>query len=205
MTDLQPGQVIIRDKKGRESVYDTVPYRIKKFWAEYPDFAINTRLIHCDENIVRFKAEIYDEAKRKVATGHAEENRKYGYINPTSAIENCETSAIGRALACLGIGGTEFRSAEEMQRAMLQQEEMDVKLKREVIAQTLTFLENNDSLGLRQLWDEELTHDQQMICWREFNSKQKAKIRELSQEGARILAEQSTGDENAPSTNVENV
>ena len=200
MTELQPGQINIHGK-----VYETVALRLKKFWERYPKYSIQTILIEADDTRIIMKATILDDSHKLCATGHAEEFRNRGQINRTSALENCETSAVGRALAFLGLGGTEIRSAEEMQNAVLQQEEMNVKLKREVIAQTLTFLENNDSLGLRQLWDEELTRDQQIICWREFNSKQKAKIRELSQEGARILAEQSTGDNNAPSTNVENV
>ena len=52
------------------------------------------------------------------ATGHAEEYRADGKINKTSALENAETSAIGRALACLGLGGTEFASADEVARAI---------------------------------------------------------------------------------------
>ena len=56
-----------------------------------------------------------------IATGHAQEFRKASQINGTSYVENCETSAIGRALACLGIGGTEFASANEVVNAIHQQ------------------------------------------------------------------------------------
>jgi hypothetical protein len=66
-------------------------------------------------------AEIRNEDERLIATGHAEEYRKSSQINGTSALENCETSAIGRALAVAGFGGTEFASANEVQNAIHQQ------------------------------------------------------------------------------------
>jgi len=49
-----------------------------------------------------------------VGTGHAEEIRGQGPVNRTSALENCETSAIGRALAAIGLSGGEYASANEM-------------------------------------------------------------------------------------------
>lgn len=60
------------------------------------------------------KATIRDAGGMIVATGHAEEIRGANYINETSVLENCETSAIGRALAVLGIHGGEFASADEI-------------------------------------------------------------------------------------------
>jgi hypothetical protein len=67
------------------------------------------------------KSIIADETGRILATGHAEEYRKSSQINGTSALENAETSAHGRSLAALGIGGTEFASANEVQNAIHQQ------------------------------------------------------------------------------------
>jgi hypothetical protein len=63
------------------------------------------------------KATISDEAGRVLASGHAEEIRGQGTVNSTSALENAETSAIGRALAALGVSGGEFASVNEMERA----------------------------------------------------------------------------------------
>lgn len=60
------------------------------------------------------KATIRDSGGMVIATGHAEEIRGANYINETSVLENCETSAIGRALAVLGIHGGEFASADEI-------------------------------------------------------------------------------------------
>lgn len=185
MTDLQPGQINIKGK-----VYETVALRLKKFWERYPEYSIKTILIEADDTRIIMRATILDDSHKLVSTGHAEEFRNRGQINRTSALENCETSAVGRALAFLGLGGTEIRSAEEMQNAVLQQEEMDAELKRKVVVQTLECLEEKDGKGIRKLWDEQLTHEQQIICWREFNSKQKAAIRELSQKGAQEIEQE---------------
>src|SRR5688572_31386677 len=67
------------------------------------------------------KATITDESGRVLATGHSEEYRHTSKINETSALENAETSAIGRALAAFGLGGTEFASADEVANAIQQQ------------------------------------------------------------------------------------
>lgn len=61
------------------------------------------------------KATVTDATGRILATGHAEEIRGKGQVNATSALENAETSAIGRALASLGLSGGEFASANEME------------------------------------------------------------------------------------------
>ena len=59
-----------------------------------------------------------------VATGLAEEFRGKNIINTTSALENAETSSIGRALACLSLGGSEYASANEVENAISQQEQI---------------------------------------------------------------------------------
>jgi len=80
-----------------------------------------TEVLHRDAECVVIKASILDDMGRLRSTGHSEEYRKATQINKTSALENAETSAIGRALAGLGIGGTEFASANEVQNAIAQQ------------------------------------------------------------------------------------
>jgi len=93
--------------------YSTVALRIKNFWSDHPDYGIESEILSIDEKKVLVKATIKNPAGVVVAAGHAEEDRK-GNINSKSALENCETSAWGRALACLGYGGTNIASAEEM-------------------------------------------------------------------------------------------
>ena len=99
--------------------YETVASRVERFRKE-KDYGIETELLQNDETLVVMKAIIKDK-DRIIATGHAEEKRASSQINRTSALENCETSAIGRALACLGYIGTEFASADEVAQAIHQQ------------------------------------------------------------------------------------
>jgi hypothetical protein len=101
--------------------YQTVAYRVGKFKEIYPNFSLTTEIVSRDEECVVMKATITDDAGRIRATGHSEEYRHTSQINRTSALENAETSAIGRALAALGMGGTEFASADEVANAIQQQ------------------------------------------------------------------------------------
>jgi hypothetical protein len=96
--------------------YVPVSERIEKFYGLYPEGRITTEAISCNGEAI-FKAFAYRKADdaEPAATGHAYEKQGDGYINKTSHIENCETSAIGRALANLGI---------EVQRGIASREEM---------------------------------------------------------------------------------
>ena len=105
--------------KGKE--YQTVALRVQKFRETHPTWSITTHIEERTDDYVVMSAEIRNEDERLIATGHAEEYRKSSQINGTSALENCETSAIGRALAVAGFGGTEFASANEVQNAIHQQ------------------------------------------------------------------------------------
>lgn len=104
--------------------YKTVAKRVDEFRKEYDTkMAIITSLVNIDEKSVVIKAEIIDETGRAIATGFAEEKREASQINRTSALENCETSAIGRALANFGLAGGEYASADEVANAIAQQNE----------------------------------------------------------------------------------
>ena len=115
--------------------YKTVALRVTEFIAspQHEGWAIETQLItaqssdgvaRSDEYIV-MKATIRDEKDRSRGTGYAEEKRGSTNINKTSAVENCETSAIGRALSAIGFGGTEYASANEVTDAIIQQTAMN--------------------------------------------------------------------------------
>ena len=81
-----------------------------------------------EDNRVEFKCYIYDPSGNLVSTGTARELKSSSYINATSHVENCETSAVGRALGFLGIGiDTSIATAEEVQNAQLNQ--MKIKSK----------------------------------------------------------------------------
>ena len=103
--------------------YHTVAKRVQDFRESYADYSLTTEIAVRDGDIVVMKATITNNEGCVIATGHAEEDRTKGNINRTSALENAETSAIGRALAAFGIGGTEFASANEVQNAIHQQNE----------------------------------------------------------------------------------
>ena len=105
--------------RGKE--YQTVALRVQKFREEHPEWELSTEIIEANDKFVIMQARIYNYDGKCIATGHAEEFRAASQINYTSALENAETSAIGRALAAAGWGGTEFASANEVQNAIHQQ------------------------------------------------------------------------------------
>ena len=110
----------ITNIRGKE--YQTVALRVTKFRADKEEWSLTTEIVSRDADCVVMKAIITNEQGRILATGHAEEYRSSSQVNKTSALENAETSAIGRALAAAGYGGTEFASANEVQNAIHQQE-----------------------------------------------------------------------------------
>lgn len=102
--------------KGKE--YVTVAERVRGFNELYPNGSISTELIQ-EGNYVRCKATVTPDVAfpARFFTGHSEEDRTQGNINKTNATENCETSAVGRALGMMGIGIVEgIASADEMVR-----------------------------------------------------------------------------------------
>lgn len=111
--------------KGKKEVkqYAEVPQRVKAFRMVYPGGGIRTELLQDTSERCTFRAEVYDEEGALLGSGTAFEEKK-GTINTTSYIENCETSAVGRALAFAGFGiDTSIASAEELQAAHAKQEE----------------------------------------------------------------------------------
>ena len=111
----------------RGKQYVEVNERIKFFRQEeqYKNWTIATEFPVLDGEVAVCKATIADTAGRVVSNGHAHEERSGSNINKTSFVENCETSAIGRALAMLGIGiDTSIASANEVEEAIAKQQAM---------------------------------------------------------------------------------
>lgn len=109
--------------KGRD--YIEVNQRILAFWELYPNGRITTELLADDGKRCTFKAAVYD-GDNLLATGHSFEFQGAGMVNKTSYVENCETSAVGRALGMLGIGVTEsIASADEVQAAIEHQQRQE--------------------------------------------------------------------------------
>lgn len=89
------------------NAYETVAERLANWLGTTEDTAVITHMISAPgADICVFKASLYAGGKI-VATGHAEEVRGQGNVNRTSHVENCETSAVGRALANLGMAGSD--------------------------------------------------------------------------------------------------
>ena len=114
MTSNQKGVVNIKGKN-----YKLIVQRVNEFREVHPEFGVETEVLHHDEIRVVAQVRIFDEQGRIRGSGVAEEFREASRINQTSAMENCETSAFGRALASMGYGGdVAYASAEEVVNAM---------------------------------------------------------------------------------------
>ena len=99
--------------------YTCVAARISAFRELCPVGTISTEILSLADGVVTMKTTITDENGKILATGMAQEKETSSYINKTSYIENCETSAVGRALGMLGIGSDEqMASAEEVANAI---------------------------------------------------------------------------------------
>ena len=109
------------DIKGKK--YVTVNERLIYFREKYPDHALTSEIVELTEERVVMKATI-QFGDVVYATGHAYEDKDSTFINKTSFIENCETSAWGRALANFGIGIEEsVASFEEVANAVAQKDD----------------------------------------------------------------------------------
>lgn len=106
--------------------YMPVAARVNDFRQNYSikeGYGISTEIVSLTDDVVVVKASVTNPDGFVLGTGHAEEKRAASQINKTSALENAETSAIGRALAACGFGGSEYASANEVENAIHQQEE----------------------------------------------------------------------------------
>ncbi len=164
----------IKTTKIGQKDYVDVSERILHFWALNPNWSILTSIEHVslETGVVIVKAWVEDEKGRVRSTGHAHEFQadKKSRVNMTSFVENCETSAIGRALGTLGIG-TEYgiASAFEVQNAKDKEVEMkglaktggEQKIVMEVDAvnkNTITAPPEADTVaGASQEWKDQIT------------------------------------------------
>lgn len=110
--------------------YVEVVQRVQGFWALYPDGSIETEFVVLQREWCVCRATLRDGNGKVIATGTADESRDDGRINKTSMVENCETSAVGRACGMAGIGSVEsMASADEVANAIAQQERQKPKPK----------------------------------------------------------------------------
>ena len=122
--DLVKANAEIKTTAIKGKNYAEVNQRIKAFRMLYPNGSISTNIESLENGVVVMKAVVKDEEEHVLGTGYAYEKESSTFINKTSYIENCETSAVGRALGMLGIGiDTSVASYEEVQNAIKQQED----------------------------------------------------------------------------------
>jgi len=113
--------------KGKD--YIEVNERLMYFRDNYDGYRLITEIIELKNDRVVMKASVIDKDGIVIATGHAYEKEGSTYINKTSYIENCETSAWGRALGNFGIGiDTAIASADEVVNAVNKQDAEPVNL-----------------------------------------------------------------------------
>ena len=117
-------QIKTTDVKGK--AYAEVNQRIKAFRMCYPNGSISTEILALADGVVTMRATVCNEEGQVLGTGTAQEKETSSFINKTSYIENCETSAVGRALGMCGFGiDTSVASAEEEQNAINNQNEQN--------------------------------------------------------------------------------
>ena len=123
LIDMGKHQFKTTNIKGKQ--YVEVNERVKAFksLSEYKDMSMETEIVHLTDDSCVVKAIIKDASGRILATGMAQEDKSSSRINQTSYVENCETSAVGRALGFMGIGiDTSIATADEVDMAIKKQD-----------------------------------------------------------------------------------
>ncbi|MBP5727103.1 MAG: hypothetical protein J6Y48_08540 [Clostridia bacterium] len=124
-------EINMTNLKGKD--YAMVPERVTAFRKIFPEGFIQTEIVKISDDgktvIMQAKAGYFreDGSRAILATGYAKEVQGQGMVNGTSHIENCETSAVGRALGMIGLGlnGGGICSAEELVNAVVGQRQME--------------------------------------------------------------------------------
>jgi len=177
--------VQIENERGQKRNYETVASRVFRFRQQYPTWSIKSQILDCNDEVCRVQVEIgflSDDGKYVlVAMGHAEEYRTTEGINATSALENCETSAIGRALSFAGFGSPDsIASADEVFGAKRKEQIIN-----EVKAGAVVVLQNAAKKGteaLQTAWEKTLSYEDRQAC--------RGHLAKLKREAAKVDAEQ---------------
>lgn len=131
--------------------YEPVDSRIHKFWETFPNGRIHTEIVLINETEIVIKASVFTDRDdpRAAAIDFAQETRNSSPVNKHSFVENCATSAIGRALATLGYSAKGRRpSLEEMQKV---ERSGKLHVVRDWDLELVALAENKDVDGLREL------------------------------------------------------
>ena len=180
------------DIKGKK--YAEVHTRVQAFREAYgEDGKILTNIHVADEDRVLAETTIHvivDGTWRKIANDFAEEYRGVGMVNKTSALENCITSSIGRALSACGLSGGNYASFEEVDHAMNgKAESKPVKKKAKKESKELNKLSDADEITTAEqakLFSEgfikySVFHDSNIESFTDWYKKNFASIRKLQE------------------------
>ena len=166
--------------KGKE--YAEVNQRIKAFRMVWPEGTIATEMLFNDNGLCIIQARVYNDENHLLCVGHAYEKEASSFINKTSYIENCETSAVGRALGMCGFGiDTSVCSADELQNAKLNQEAQKTITHSQV--KSLVALAERKGSDLSDICDyfkvgklEDMTAEEYGKCLNMLNKKEDANV-----------------------------
>lgn len=155
--EIQKANDNVKSEKVKDKDYITVSQRIKAFRMCHPNGSITTEFVSLENGVAIMKAVVRDEEGKVLGEGHAYEKEGSTFINKTSYIENCETSAVGRALGMCGFGiDKSVASAEEVANAKANQEETatekQIKLFRKYYTGQALFKLLSDN-GIKELKD----------------------------------------------------
>lgn len=168
--DIKKANALIQttDVKGKE--YAEVPQRVKAFRSIYPMGTISTEIVSLENGVCVMHATVANDGVI-LGEGTAYEKEGSSFINKTSYIENCETSAVGRALGFAGFGiDASIASAEEVLNAQKQQmimgeEEKRTKLKtllEETNSDVSKFLEWCSEKCMREIKSVDVMRDKEL-------------------------------------------
>ena len=168
--DIKKANALIQttDVKGKE--YAEVPQRVKAFRSIYPMGTISTEIVSLENGVCVMHATVANDGVI-LGEGTAYEKEGSSFINKTSYIENCETSAVGRALGFAGFGiDASIASAEEVlnaqkQQMMMGEEEKRTKLKtllEETNSDVSKFLEWCSEKCMREIKSVDVMRDKEL-------------------------------------------
>ena len=152
--------------------YHTVAKRISDFRQDHPQWSIRP-VVKSNAEEVLVKVKIVDETGLVRSVGHASEARDSSTINRTSALENCETSAVGRALAFLGYAGTEIASDNELASSAAQVTQMferlmehneTLRLYHSEVSNVIDRVDDGDLAAAKESW-EKIPQESQIKLW----------------------------------------
>ncbi len=142
------------DQRGGKK-YTMVSTRVEAFRKAFGmEYGIETEIISYNGDNVIAKAVIKNKDGMIIGSGYAEEIRGTSLVNKTSAVENCETSAVGRALASIGLHGGQYASINEIEQAQQKEITIDEKEAQKFANERIKEVQGINDLDELEKWDE---------------------------------------------------